>query len=152
MSKIKYTIDTDLGIEYADTPPWRSYHLTASGNTIDDLYNDITVSEVDQDGGDIDCYGIEYCSSEVLAAVIREFTACVLLTASGRRRIPVFNEDMIGLSIQTKYHINNSPSKDLYVVLQRLFELGYSSFTEQELRAINAYLARLKHPSKGYES
>lgn len=54
----KYSIDTELGIEYQDAGPWRSYHLYASGDSIQELIEDSSISEIDQDGGELDCYGI----------------------------------------------------------------------------------------------
>lgn len=57
--KAKYNVyNEELGIDYADCGPWRSYHLTASGNTLAELVKDATVSEVGQDGEDFKCYDV----------------------------------------------------------------------------------------------
>lgn len=53
------TIDTELPIEYRDIPPWRSYRLTAQGETLNQLLESATISEVGQDGDDLKCYGLE---------------------------------------------------------------------------------------------
>jgi hypothetical protein len=62
-------IDEDLGIEWRDAGPWRSYHLTASGNNEEELFEDATIEEVDQDGGTLDCYGYNDCSGKLEEAV-----------------------------------------------------------------------------------
>lgn len=54
-----YKINTDLGIDYQDAGPWRSYVLTAQGTTFKELLKDATIEEVDQDGGTLNYYGIE---------------------------------------------------------------------------------------------
>ena len=59
------TIDTDLGIEYQDSGPWRSYRITASGNSVKEMIDDATVEEIDQDGGELDCYGLDDAPREV---------------------------------------------------------------------------------------
>jgi len=75
--RYKYNIDQDLGIEYRDCGKWRSYQLTAQGNTIEELIESATISEVDQDGGEITCYdigeGSEAC--EVAEALLRKVAA-----------------------------------------------------------------------------
>jgi len=64
-----YHINTDIGLDYQDTPPWRSYTLETSGNTRSSLMSNAWIEEVDQDGGTIDSYDMESFSSEVLKAV-----------------------------------------------------------------------------------
>ncbi len=61
----KYGIDTDLGVSYQDEGPWRSYQLTASGDTLEELLEDANIAEIDQDGGDLDFYPLEDASNEV---------------------------------------------------------------------------------------
>lgn len=53
-----YGIDTELGISYQDIGPWRSYHFNTSGDSLQELIDNAVVSEIDQDGGELDCYGI----------------------------------------------------------------------------------------------
>jgi len=60
----KYSIDIDLGVEYLDIPPWRSYNLTACGDNIDQLLNDAMIAEIDQDGGDLNNYDIDNTPSD----------------------------------------------------------------------------------------
>ena len=69
--KVKYYIEEDLGIDYRDAGPWRSYELTAGGDTQAELIEDATISETDQDGGELDCYGFEDASNEVQEAVLK---------------------------------------------------------------------------------
>jgi len=57
--RYRMTIDTDLGVEYRDAGPWRSYHLVARGNTESELLANASIAEIDQEGDDLDCYGIE---------------------------------------------------------------------------------------------
>jgi hypothetical protein len=70
---MKYQIkDGDLGIEYADHGPWRSYEISeASGLTKDELLNNLTVSEVDQDGGELRCYGYHDAPFEVQQVILK---------------------------------------------------------------------------------
>ena len=58
-------IDTELSTPYEDSRQWRSYHLTASGRDLLELVHDATISEVDQDGGDIMSYGLEDAPQDV---------------------------------------------------------------------------------------
>lgn len=71
----RYNIDTELGVDWCDEGPWRSFRLSAAGNTPMELIDDAVVEAVDQDGGTIDCYGIGEYSSEVEAASLREISA-----------------------------------------------------------------------------
>ena len=66
-------IDTDLGIEYQDAGPWRSYHLVAQGATYQELLDDAVIAEVDQDGGDLRYYGLrdEYGDDEAKSVALR---------------------------------------------------------------------------------
>ena len=66
----KYYIETELGIPYEDCGAWRSYHLMAEGNDIGELWADAHISEVDQDGGDINDYPLEDAGNDVIGAVI----------------------------------------------------------------------------------
>jgi len=66
-----YSIDTDLGIDFADAGQWRSYQIETSGDSFNELVQNATVSEVDQDGGTIDAYGIDDASSEIETAALR---------------------------------------------------------------------------------
>lgn len=66
-----YSIDTEMGIDFADAGPWRSYHLETSGDSFNEMVENATVSEVDQDGGTIDAYGLSDASSEVENACLR---------------------------------------------------------------------------------
>lgn len=61
----KYGIDTDVGISYQDEGPWRSYQLTASGDSLEELLADASISEIDQDGGDLDHYPLEDATNEI---------------------------------------------------------------------------------------
>jgi len=62
-------IDTDLGIDYADCGAWRSYHLNTFGTTQEELRENATISEIDQDGGELNCYGLEEARNDVEKAV-----------------------------------------------------------------------------------
>jgi hypothetical protein len=67
----KYYIETEIGIDFADAGPWRSYHLDACGDSFQELVDSATVSEIDQDGGELDCYELRQASSEIETAVLR---------------------------------------------------------------------------------
>ncbi len=62
MKKTK-KINQDLGIEYQDCGPWRSYQLTADGSTFDELMGAAYIEEVDQDGGTLDHYPVRGCGN-----------------------------------------------------------------------------------------
>lgn len=57
-SQIK-SYDGDLGVDYEDSGPWRSYNLAGQGETLKEFLEDATISEVNQNGGELACYGIE---------------------------------------------------------------------------------------------
>ena len=61
----EYSIDTNLDVSYGDIGQWRSYHLDTSGDNLKELLDNANISEIDQDGGDIDNYGLNECSTEV---------------------------------------------------------------------------------------
>lgn len=61
----------DLGVDYRDHGVWRSYELTAECNSLAELIDSAIISEIDQDGGEIDAYGIEFASQEVALAALR---------------------------------------------------------------------------------
>lgn len=63
------TIDTDLGIDYADEGAWRSYEMTTHGDSLAELLENVTIAEIDQDGGELDCYGLGDASNEANAVV-----------------------------------------------------------------------------------
>lgn len=56
MVRDKYNIQEEMGIDYQDIAPWRSYHLEAWGNSYDELIENALITEMDRDGGDIDTY------------------------------------------------------------------------------------------------
>jgi hypothetical protein len=58
--KYKYELEGDLGISYQDEGPWRSYDVTEGyGNTEAEFLENINIAEIDQDGGELTCYGYE---------------------------------------------------------------------------------------------
>ena len=67
----KYHIDTEIGIDFADAGPWRSYHLDTSGDSFNEMIQNATVSEIDQDGGELDCYELRQASDEIETACLR---------------------------------------------------------------------------------
>jgi hypothetical protein len=71
-----YQIDTELGIDFADEGMWRSYHIEASGDSLIEMIQNATVSEIDQDGGTIDAYGLVDASPQIENAsldVLKEY-------------------------------------------------------------------------------
>jgi Fe-S-cluster containining protein len=68
-------IDCEIGIDYADCGPWRSYHVYAEGETVEQLMNDATISEVGQDGGDLDSYSFAGASETIQDKLISIFEA-----------------------------------------------------------------------------
>lgn len=70
--KYRVSIDTDLGIDWADSGPWRSFQLMASGDTREELLEDATIFYIDQDGGELGSCGYEHSDNETQEAVERE--------------------------------------------------------------------------------
>lgn len=64
-NKVKFSIDTDLSIDYQDAGPWRGYQLTAQGNTPMQFRHSATISEIDQDGGELASYEISDAPNSV---------------------------------------------------------------------------------------
>lgn len=69
----KYYMEDDyLGVDYQDAGPWRSYHVSdAIGDSIKGVIEQLTVAEVDQDGGELDCYGFDDSPCEVQTEILR---------------------------------------------------------------------------------
>ncbi len=64
--------DGDLGISYQDEGPWRSYEVVdCCGETPQDAVENLTVSEIDQDGGELDCYGFDDAPYEVQNKILK---------------------------------------------------------------------------------
>jgi len=67
-TKVKFYFDEDMGIFHQDCGPWRSYQLYFAGNNLQEILEDMTISEIDQDGGELNCYGIDDAENEVQKA------------------------------------------------------------------------------------
>jgi hypothetical protein len=58
------------GVEFADEGQWRSYEVDqVLSNSLSEAVEDLTISEVDQDGGEITCYGFVDAPYDVQTAV-----------------------------------------------------------------------------------
>ena len=68
MAKFKYEIDENTEVEFADCGPWRSFQLYAVGDTVRELRRSAEISEIDQDGGDLNSYELDNASNEVIKA------------------------------------------------------------------------------------
>lgn len=60
----------DIGVDFADSGPWRSYALEATGRTLKDLLDDACIFEIDQDDGTLSDYNLGDASSEVYDAAV----------------------------------------------------------------------------------
>lgn len=60
-----YSIDTEMGVSFQDAGPWRSYHIETSGDSLYEMLDNATVSEVDQDGGTLDAYELRESTSQI---------------------------------------------------------------------------------------
>lgn len=69
--KYQYNIDTDCGVAYEDCGPWRSYQLYSWGNTEAELIENAQISEIDQDGGDLDTYALEDAPAQIEKVCLR---------------------------------------------------------------------------------
>lgn len=71
MNKWLYNLpDGDLGIEYADDGMWRSYEiLNAFGNNREEFLTNLIITEIGQDGDELDCYGYSDAPSDVIETI-----------------------------------------------------------------------------------
>lgn len=71
-ARFRYFIPNgDLGVEFRDAGAWRSYEIAdAFGDTAAEFLSQLTVSEVDQDGGELASYGFEDAPSAVREAIL----------------------------------------------------------------------------------
>lgn len=61
-----YSIEcTDLGVEYRDEGPWRSYELYTQGPSLYYLVMNAEIVEIDQDGGELNTYPMHAATTEV---------------------------------------------------------------------------------------
>jgi hypothetical protein len=56
--------------EYQGSGKFRSFSFYAFGHSIDELIKNADILEVDQDGGEISCYGLDDASNDVYQAAI----------------------------------------------------------------------------------
>ena len=61
----RYCFEGDMGIDYQDSGIWRSYYLHFYGKDLKEVLESAMISEVDQDGGEINSYGIEDATNNV---------------------------------------------------------------------------------------
>jgi len=87
----------EMGVEYRDEGVWRSYILNVSGNLQDDLGANASVTEVDQDGGEITTYALlDSCEAvrergydmieKALLEAHRDYLVCALRAAATKER------------------------------------------------------------------
>jgi hypothetical protein len=66
-----------LGVPYEDSGPWRGYELYTHGESLFELLENAQISEVDQDGGELDCYALADAYGNVATAatclIIRKY-------------------------------------------------------------------------------
>ena len=70
-------IEVELDTEYLDEAPWRSFSLQTDGDTLEELIANASISETDQDGGEIRTYSLESApndvESEAMLVITRRF-------------------------------------------------------------------------------
>lgn len=62
-------------VDYYGPPPWRSYELNTYGDNERQLIENVGISEIDQDGGELTTYGLIDAKKEVqeeVKAIIKE--------------------------------------------------------------------------------
>ena len=64
-------ISEDTGVEYADSGRWRSYDLYTTGRSYEELFDNASISETDQDGGEIKTYDLQDADQEVQEAAFK---------------------------------------------------------------------------------
>lgn len=63
--------DGDLGVDFRDEGTWRSYNISgACGDTMEEFLADLSIEEIDQDGGELNAYSFDEAPSEVQKAIL----------------------------------------------------------------------------------
>jgi hypothetical protein len=70
---MKITIQGECLGDDSDERGWYCYDLTSDGSTLEELVENAVIGEVDQDGGDLDCYGLEDAPNAIQDAAMRVF-------------------------------------------------------------------------------
>jgi hypothetical protein len=65
------SIDEDLGVDYQDAGPWRSYQIIGQGKSIAEFLKDVLIYEIDQNGGELNYYDIDNADREVENAAVK---------------------------------------------------------------------------------
>lgn len=68
MKQVKFSIDADTRVEYCDEGQFRNFQLITEGDNVDQLLDNAQISEVDQDGGELDTYPLDDARSDVIRA------------------------------------------------------------------------------------
>lgn len=58
----------ELGVDWQDAGPWRSFELGAEGECLANLLDDAGVAAIDQDGGEMYLDKLYDCSGEIVEA------------------------------------------------------------------------------------
>jgi hypothetical protein len=138
----RFSIDEDTGVDFCDAGVWRSYQVSGYGDTASELYQSLTISEVDQDGGELDTYNLAEAREDVIEAAMHIFTRALLGALQDRK--PLLNPETSRLSIQVQFKLTSAQPKDLYEALNVLFKLGYGPLSEADINATKLYLDKLK--------
>lgn len=84
--KTKYSVEgRDLGIDYQDIGPWRSYILTTSGDSLEECLNEAIIEEVDQDGGTLRSYSLDQANQDVYIPAADKITQDFLKIQGGSK-------------------------------------------------------------------
>lgn len=63
--------DQEIDVGYQDCGPFRSYRLDSFGNSLEEMLDNATIAEVDQDGGELDCYDFYGAPDAVQAKALK---------------------------------------------------------------------------------
>ncbi len=67
----KYNIDVqDLGVDFADDGAWRSYGMSTSGDSLQELLSEAVIYETGQDGGELNSYSLDNGNSQLERAAL----------------------------------------------------------------------------------
>lgn len=72
--------ESDIGVEYRNIGPWRCYGLESHGETIEELFDNAVISEIDQDGEEVQSYSIEFADNDVYSAAHKYISHLVSTT------------------------------------------------------------------------
>lgn len=77
-------IDKELNVVYQDAGPWRSYTLSAEGESLEELLDSAHIFEIDQDGGNLGDFSLSNAPNNLYKEALEFITTTYYKNAFGR--------------------------------------------------------------------